>query len=283
MRHFFLMITSAGFLACVCACTGESAEHKAATALSNSADSCMAAGDFARAISLLDSLNNAYPKEIDIRKASNLKRAKAFEGLALSQIPRLDAQLDSLNAVVAALYPDFIQEQSTSSLSPYALYKSIAGQSLTSGAGIQPRVNVSADDAADTPWSIAVNAGKNIGLNAIETVTKNGHRFRMEAYSADGQMGTVTPEAAAEAAGYLFDNPGDPAVSATLSGTRGQVNVKLNASTSQAIAESWNYACTKARLRASLVNRERVEQQLQIARDQAANAATPDNDNTDND
>lgn len=274
MNH--ISFTTAGVIVAACACLtacGESAEHKAADALLTQADSCIASGDYSRGIELIDSLNRAYPKEIELRKASDTKRAQAFEGMALSQIPRLDAAIDSLNAVISALYPDFKQEQSSSALNPYALYKTIAGQSLMASATLQPRVNLTADDAADTPWSIAVNAASNIGLNSATVVTKSGRTFTLSVFSSDGQVGTVTPEAADPLGQYLFENPGDSAEKATLSGTKGKAQAKLAAGTSQAIAESWNYATAKARLRASLVNRERVERQLQIARDQAANAA----------
>jgi hypothetical protein len=63
-----------------------------------------------------------------------------------------------------------------------------------------------------------------------------------------------------------------------VSGGKGSVNIKLSAADCEAISASWQFATLKDNLRRALIERERLERQLQIARDQKANAPAANND-----
>lgn len=255
-------------------CKGESPEHKAAVALDTQADSAISAGDFRTAIILLDSLNKTYPREIEIRKTTAEKRARAFEGLAMSQIPVLDARIDSLRKAEADIQPLFITIRPSESLPPYAVFKSAEKPDFASSPCLQGRVNIDPNDAADTPWSIAVNAGRNIGLSSVSVTTRDGHTFTMPVMSADGQVGTISPENADETGQYLFSSgEGDPALNVTASGSRGKATFRLTPAQSKGIGEAWHYANVRTVLRATLIDRERADRMLIIARDQKANSA----------
>lgn len=273
MKHFIALFTAAAVLATV-SC-GSDKEHKAAAALSAKADSLMKAGNFEAAIELYDSLNHAYPKEIDLRKASDAKRARAIEGLAQSQAPLLDRAIDSLNSVIAGLYPDFNREQSSSALNAYAVHKSLAGQKTVGTAALQPRINVEGDDVSDTPWSIAVFAPSNIGLSSVNVTTASGQSFTLDAFSNDGQVGSIVTSVAEPLGKYLSEHPDDPATAFTLNGKKGKAQGKLTPAFSTATAASYNYALAKQQLRSTLINREKIERRIVIAREQAAKAAAP--------
>ena len=275
MKHFIALLTAAAVLAT--ASCGSDKEHKAAAALSAKADSLMKAGNFEAAIELYDSLNHAYPKEIDLRKASDAKRARAIEGLAQSQAPLLDRAIDSLNSVIAGLYPDFNREQSSSALNAYAVHKSLAGQKTTGTAALQPRINVEGNDVSDTPWSIAVFAPGNIGLNKLAVTTASGQNFTLDVFSNDGQVGSIVASVAEPLGKYLSQHPDDPAKAFVLSGSKGKAEGKLSSAFSTATAESYNYAVAKNGLRSALINREKLERRLNIARRQAANGAPAEN------
>ena len=218
MKHFIALLTAAAVLAT--ASCGSDKEHKAAAALSAKADSLMKAGNFEAAIELYDSLNHAYPKEIDLRKASDAKRARAIEGLAQSQAPLLDRVIDSLNSVIAGLYPDFNREQSSSALNAYAVHKSLAGQKTVGTAALQPRINIEGNDVSDTPWSIAVFAPSNIGLSSVNVTTASGQSFTLDAFSNDGQVGSIVTSVAEPLGKYLSEHPDDQATAFTLNGKK---------------------------------------------------------------
>ena len=273
MKHFIALLTAAAVLAT--ASCGSDKEHKAAAALSAKADSLMKAGNFEAAIELYDSLNHAYPKEIDLRKASDAKRARAIEGLAQSQAPLLDRAIDSLNSVIAGLYPDFNREQSSSALNAYAVHKSLAGQKTVGTAALQPRINIDGNDVSDTPWSIAVFAPSNIGLSSVNVTTASGQSFTLDAFSNDGQVGSIVTSVAEPPGKYLSEHPDDPATAFTLNGKKGKAQGKLTPAFSTATAASYNYALAKQQLRSTLINREKIERRIVIAREQAAKAAAP--------
>ena len=273
MKHFIALLTAAAVLAT--ASCGSDKEHKAAAALSAKADSLMKAGNFEAAIELYDSLNHAYPKEIDLRKASDAKRARAIEGLAQSQAPLLDRAIDSLNSVIAGLYPDFNREQSSSALNAYAVHKSLAGQKTVGTAALQPRINIDGNDVSDTPWSIAVFAPSNIGLSSVNVTTASGQSFTLDAFSNDGQVGSIVTSVAEPLGKYLSEHPDDPATAFTLNGQKGKAQGKLTPAFSTATAASYNYALAKQQLRSTLINREKIERRIVIAREQAAKAAAP--------
>ena len=273
MKHFIALFTAAAVLAT--ASCGSDKEHKAAAALSAKADSLMKAGNFEAAIELYDSLNHAYPKEIDLRKASDAKRARAIEGLAQSQAPLLDRVIDSLNSVIAGLYPDFNREQSSSALNAYAVHKSLAGQKTVGTAALQPRINIEGNDVSDTPWSIAVFAPSNIGLSSVNVTTASGQSFTLDAFSNDGQVGSIVTSVAEPLGKYLSEHPDDPATAFTLNGKKGKAQGKLTPAFSTATAASYNYALAKQQLRSTLINREKIERRIVIAREQAAKAAAP--------
>lgn len=273
MKHFIALFTAAAVLAT--ASCGSDKEHKAAAALSAKADSLMKAGNFEAAIELYDSLNHAYPKEIDLRKASDAKRARAIEGLAQSQAPLLDRAIDSLNSVIAGLYPDFNREQSSSALNAYAVHKSLAGQKTVGTAALQPRINIDGNDVSDTPWSIAVFAPSNIGLSSVNVTTASGQSFTLDAFSNDGQVGSIVTSVAEPLGKYLSEHPDDPATAFTLNGKKGKAQGKLTPAFSTATAASYNYALAKQQLRSTLINREKIERRIVIAREQAAKAAAP--------
>ena len=273
MKHFIALLTAAAVLAT--ASCGSDKEHKAAAALSAKADSLMKAGNFEAAIELYDSLNHAYPKEIDLRKASDAKRARAIEGLAQSQAPLLDRAIDSLNSVIAGLYPDFNREQSSSALNAYAVHKSLAGQKTVGTAALQPRINIEGNDVSDTPWSIAVFAPSHIGLSSVNVTTASGQSFTLDAFSNDGQVGSIVTSVAEPLGKYLSEHPDDPATAFTLNGKKGKAQGKLTPAFSTATAASYNYALAKQQLRSTLINREKIERRIVIAREQAAKAAAP--------
>lgn len=277
MKHIVTVLSAALLLGTAASCGNGDKEHKAATALSAKADSLLNAGDYEAALALYDSLNHAYPKEIDLRKASNTKRAQAIEGLALSQAPVLDRAIDSLNNRVAEIYGQFNREQSSQALNAYAVHKSLAGQKTTGTAALQPRINVEGNDVSDTPWSIAVFAPGNIGLSKLAVTTASGQNFTLDVFSNDGQVGSIVASVAEPLGKYLSQHPDDPATAFVLSGSKGKAEGKLGSAFSTATAESYNYAVAKNGLRSALINREKLERRLNIARRQAANGAPAEN------
>lgn len=256
------------------ACSSETPEHRAALALDAQVDSALTAGDYALALELIDTLNTRYPLEIELRKASDAKRAKALEGAAITEIPKLDALIERTRAEHDSLRALFTEVRKSSALAPYLVYTPVSKSEVSASAGIQPRVNMGRD-ALDVPWTIAANAGRDIGLQTVTVECADGNSYTLAVTSPDGQMASITPETAAPLGQYLATEGASKAVKVVFTGSTGKTQAKLTPALSDAIAASWRLATVRQQQRSALVNRERYERRLQLARDAAANAPTP--------
>lgn len=253
-------------------CKGESPEHRAALALQQSADSAYNVGDYKLSIALIDSLNKTYPLEVDIRKATGMSRAKAYEALASTELPRLEQQISALSDSIEQMRAGFHKLQPSKALPGYYVWGEAAETQFNAGPTVQARVNEGMD-AVDTPWTLAVNAGRNIGLNTLAVTLSDGTQFRMRVITADGQTGTITPESAAPLAEALVGNKTLTVKATEAIGDKGKAPIRLSPAQTHSIAVAFEYAAAMTRIRALIVDREEYDRMLTIARDQAANAA----------
>lgn len=253
-----------------CSTKPDDSAHQAAIALDAQIDSALSVGDNDLALLLIDSLNSHYNTELDLRRASTAKRMQALAGQALSKIPEVETRISNLQVTVDSLTSLFTAVQPTSALPAYLVYRGTPTD-LMSRTGIQPRVNTG-QDALDTPFTLAVNAGKDVGISSVTVSTRNGQSFTMIARSVDGAAATITPEAATPLASYLAANPGDQAVTATASGSKGTANMSISATDSRAIAAAWQLADSRQRLRSAMVESDKLNTLIQAARDQQARA-----------
>lgn len=262
------------------ACGKDDSEKKAAEALDSKIDSAINVKNYEEALTLIDSLNKAYPLQVEIRRGTIAKRAQVMENWAQVRIPELDCKISNSEEAIAMLEQNFKFVQPSSALPGYYVYKTCTyndASSFAAKSSIQPRVNSGAD-AEDTPWTLAVNAGKDINLNKFVIKLANGQQYAIDITVSDGTMASIAPERVNDLGKYLCDNPQNAAATATASGSKGSVNIKLSTGDCEAIAASWQLAAEKDSLRQALIDRERVERQLQIARDQKANAPIANSD-----
>ncbi len=250
------------------ACGKDDSEQKAAAALDAKIDSAINVQNYEEAIALIDSLNKAYPLQVEIRRGTIAKRAEAMEGWSQKRIPELDCKIANCEEALASLEQKFKLVKPANSLAGYYVSKTDT-KDFASCACVQARVNTGID-AQDTPWTLAVNAGRDIALNKVVISLADGSNFAIDVPVSDGTMASVAPERVNELGKYLSENP--QTATATVSGGKGSVNIKLSAADCEAISAAWLFAAQNDSLRSALIERERLERQLQIARDQKANA-----------
>ena len=271
MRHYFATAIAATALLASCSGSGDSdvTRRDSAENLKAEIETAMKEGNYAQAINAIDSFAATFPLETDIRRELLGTRAKAVEGLTLSDIPAKDNDIATMQAAIAEMEQDFVTLQPSSALAPYLIYSGV-DKDVTARPALQARVNTG-DDALDTPWTLAVNAGRNIGLNRLTIKTVQGATYTIDLPVSDGTMASASPESVADLARQLAEQ-GDAITTATASGAGGSVNIAVNARQSESIGAAWRLATQKNDLRNALIEREKMERRLQIARDQAANS-----------
>lgn len=269
-RLLCIAATAVGMAAC-----GESKEdqaHNEAAELASQIDAAIENSHYVEAIALIDSLNRAYPDEVELRKSTLLSRARAMEGMILDSIPVYDAELARIQAEMSELEPQFVNV-AMSGLDGYKVEHGAVDAAFTSHTAVQPRLG---DD--DTPWTLAVNlAGRSIGIRGLQLKTAGTVTAQIMADNAAerrvrsdvGEMFSFGPEEADVIASSL--TPGDSKVVITVVGERGNVDIAVNEKMSNAIRRTARMAQLRTEDHNARVTRELLERKLLVARDQIAN------------
>lgn len=267
-KTYIISIISAAVLSTSCGSgDAEKAHRDSAECLYNEVLTEMSAQHYDRAIVLMDSFSVTYPLQLDLRKALLPKRSEAVEGLTVQNIPVLDRKIAELQMSIDEQQKQFVSVKSSAKLPPYLVYKGCDG--IVDGkCRLQARVNTG-DDAEYSPWVLAVGTGRNIGLNRLQISTKQGAAYTIDVPVAAMAQASVSMERVAPLAQQL-SVADDEIVSVTASGTEGSVNIKVSAADSRGIGAAWKLCATRDSLRSVLIDREKAERVLQVARDNAA-------------
>jgi len=264
------------------ACTSES-ERRAAAAeqLRTQAESLAASGNYEQAIALLDSIDQTYREQTDIRRKAMATRATTIESRALQQIGPAEIRMAQAQLRTDSLQKLFVHIDGPRGLEGYSVAKELAKQDVTDATGIQPRL-----DHEGYLCIAAVVKKRNIGLNSLSITTQDGTQ-QVEPISgercinSDGtELAVFRQEEVAHVLETLEKAEGKP-VKIHLNGTRGSVEVKLTPALRTALVRSWQYAMALQELRSAHIERERLERTLQTARDHRANAPVPSPADTD--
>lgn len=273
----FITLAAAGLLtlgAAVSSCGG--GERSAAEELCQKAESEVSSGDFSAAVATLDTLDARYPSQVEVRRSAMKFRAMAVEGLTLKRIQVVDDSLALLKSELDGYQNSFVYvENPGKNLGGNYIAKDLKQSKTTGATSVTPRIN---DDGYMTV-SVRVD-GRKTGIRSIAFGGKSG-RAESQSIGADRSVTVEGSEMAVmqqEEVAALFD------VLASMSdadrfyiiGDSKTVDGRLTAKEREAMVMTWDYARTMQAYRQALIEREKLERRLKVARDQIANlAATP--------
>lgn len=245
-----------------------------AHALVDSIRQSIAAGNYEHAFALMDTLNSRYPDSIALRKTIMAERAQARIDQAHSILPIWIARADSLTVAINDASKDFVSKQTSSTMGAYRVHRNVANIDLaTNRNAIQPRV---VDE--DTPWLIAATLVSAKEPTAMSLKDASGNILAQIAISADACVHcdgawrfNVGPEAAAPLAQALQANSAK-SISAIVTDASGKSHsIAVSAALANAIVASEHLASLQSQLFYARKNCEKLQRQLQLARDQQAN------------
>ena len=272
MRPHFALILLTALTAC-----GPSAKEREAEQARLAYDSISVAvdnGNYDQAVVMVDSFNVRYPLQIELRKQTNLLKARSIEQLTLRQIEAADSAITNLRYEVSQLDNDFVLVQSNPNVKGYYVAKALKGRAMA-GTGIEPRLGDN-----DMPWTLLVNiAGQRCDVTTLDLRADGITVASATATSGDravkddsGSTTFFTPEEAAQIGQYCAENPVAVTAYASGQGIKSPVKIAVSAQLADAIGRTWKIANAKEALQTALITREKLERRLQIARDQIANA-----------
>jgi len=272
-RIKIILITSALVLTS-CGPSETEKKHAAAEELAAQIETFLNEKNYVGAIALIDSLNSAYPDEVELRKTTLLSRARAMEGMVLDSIPVYDAIMARVTLEKDSLDTFFVNV-SVPGLDDYRVDRSVVDASFTSHTAAQPRLG---DE--QIPWTLAVNiTGKTLhifglrlaadGKTVSEVTADNATERRI--IGSGGEMFSFGPEDAWQISDALAGVSANAKLVLVVMGEKGDVDIAVNDRLRSAIERTARRAQLIREDHDARLSRELLERKLIIARDQIAN------------
>ena len=247
-----------------------------AEGLLNQARAAFESADYDGARLLLDSLQKGYPAEIELQRSGMALRPKVIEQLTIREIQQVDSAIAAEKAEADRLKSELRWVKTPGMIEGYWTYGKTSRPDFMNTTGIEPRVSeigefyiVSSVNPSGGLKHTSVAVSGNGGRAAATPVPYDGEsNYRIDG----GEIITFSPQASDTVGSFAFNNQGAP-LTLHFTGTR-ERSQKLSAAQAAAIAAAYRYSKITIDARERTVNRQRLEKQLAIARDQIARTAS---------
>lgn len=257
------------------ACSGSKADPEA-QALYDQASEAFDSHDYTRSIAMLDSLQKAFPAEIDLQRQGMALRPKVIEHQTLLDITRNDSLKVVTQLNGERLKPLMVWVKTPRMLEGYWVGKGANNPNFLNTTGIQGRVSeigefyiVSSMNPAGNHTSVSLSDGSNtVSTPAVPYDGENNYRIE------GSEVITFSPAQSDTIGQFAFAHADRP-LTLTLRGKRSK-SVKLSAAQVTALADAWAYSQAVIGARNLEGERSRLEATLQVARNQIARTANTD-------
>ncbi|MDE7147267.1 MAG: hypothetical protein K2O20_02635 [Duncaniella sp.] len=255
-------------LSIAASCSG-SGDTEKANALLDEARTAYEAHDYSKAMALIDTLKNRYPREIDVRREALHLATRATEGLSVMKLQ----EADSLTAVLGAL-GDSLQRQMKFVKNPierYYVASSADPAKFIGTNGLQGRVSPDGNF-----YLISSLKAKSVKSTSV-TVSAGGREASTSVVSHDGErndrsMGaeviTFMGVECDSVGKFISENTGRD-IKLTFNGAS-SYSMTLPAKEAREIALAYDYAATIRRFKVASLEKERLSRTVDIARSQAS-------------
>lgn len=231
-------------------------------------------GQYSHALEIMDSLDSRFPAATSERSEALKLRPKAMEGYTINQISVADSILMATQQMIENLSSGFEHIVNPKLVENYYVIKSAKKANLMTSTAIEPRV-----DEDYNFYLVGSLTGNDIGLYAIELTIGETTARSNEIPSGDERVFTsalgtkaVFSESDAEEIGKLAADSDASKGIITFIGRKGSKKLNLTAGEVEAIGNSYLYSKAHKNLMLAKIRREKLERQLQIARNQIANS-----------
>ena len=263
-------VVVAGLLLALSSC-GKSSETVSAEALLAEAAGRLEAGDAAGANLLIDSLQAAYPAQTDVQREALVLRPKVMEALIVRKLESTDSLVAVYTADNQRLSPKMKKVTDKELVESYYVPASVYNAEFMNTTGVQPRV-----DEVGQFFLISSVSGRKLRHESLSFKSAAGEVSTGSVptgsdmnFSVDNtEMITFSPEQCDTIGQFVTASAGSP-VTLTFHG-KSNFSQKLTPAQVQAIADAYAFSQSIIRARDLTVQREKLERQLQVARDQLA-------------
>lgn len=260
-----------GALALVATACGKPQSTREAEALYAQADSAYAQGAFETALALLDSIDHAYPGEIATRNDGLRLRPKVQEELSKVEFSRMDSLVASLQVRYDSIVSLMTKVSTPDFAEGYWVATEGRNPRLVSGDGIEGRVTETGEF-----YMVSSLCPSNVHHQWF-TLSTGSADASTQVVPYDGELnyrvngGEVVTymTAACSAVGQFASEHRDETLTVTYRGERTKKQT-LTSAQAHGLATAWDFAQTLSAFRRASIERERLNRQLAITRDQQA-------------
>lgn len=254
----------------ITACGGkDNSEAEAAQALLAEATQAVDSGDYIRAQILVDSINSAYPKQVDARKSALALTPRIIEGATMQEVAELQAEQQALMQTVESLRGNFVETPvSKDVFEAYWTHKDFPGNwrgrntaiarvtqggdfvvisSLTGTSAKHTAIKLSAGGAEATSGVVPYNAERALSRESVRFSSEKADTLGAFAVQIDGNAATLD---------FVGGNKAPSA--------------KLSPKEVHAMAESYRMSQAMRKLQTNAYRLDQLKAKLQVARDQSA-------------
>lgn len=265
---------SLAIAACVLAlasCGGNDDKDKA-EALLTEVEQQLAAGNPDQALVLMDSLDSAYPAEIETRRKLLALRPQAMEATLVRQMQAADSIRAFAQAELDQITPLMRHVPGKAPIDGHYVVANASKGDIMGKTTFEPRV----DDDNLLFFIVANNAGRPIGISRVQLTSEDGACESKDINPAlvvvvEGkEAARFSPESVADLGQWASEQPAITG-GAIIASNGKQVNVKFTKAEAEAFATAWRFAVLSRKVKDATALYLKLNNQLQVARDQGAN------------
>lgn len=256
-------------------CCNSDSQHKQADRLLEEASGLLEADAPDSALVLLDSLDKSFPTLIEIRRQAMAVRANAMTASLEKRIFKTDSLIIVYQAEADRLMPLF-EHIDVPGANGYFYLKGAFGPDISKTGGVQARLS----DVDFSYYIVAANSGDKIGISQITLSSPEGSLTSAEIPESDSRRGdsdlygsdfaSFSTSESDTLGAWSYKN-GNIITSVTISGNHGSKDIALSGPKAQQFGNVWHMGVIGAKLKAARQLKEKLERQIIIARDHAAN------------
>lgn len=251
---------------------GESEATRNARNLLAEANDAVASGQYELATALIDSITNAYPGEVDIRREAMQLRPAATEGLTIQNLTRADSivatiqtRYDSLSRLMTKIdNPELVEGYwvATQGRNPQPLALNNIEGRVTGDGEFYMVSSLNPSTLHHHSFSLADKSGSSAATSPVAYDGELNYRIN------GGEVVTYMSESCKEIGPFAANHCGQ-SLTVTFHG-EGSKKMAFSAAQTSGLATAWEFSEVMKEFRHWSIERERLNRQLAIARDQKA-------------
>lgn len=272
-NKYYSFIAAIGATLIISACSGD---KKAAESLRDQAAAAIEAADPSGALILLDSLDHAYPAEIETRRSALPLRPKAIELQTINELVETDSLLAETQVMIENLQDAVKFKAGHDGVDGFYVATAMPDGVPSEAEGLYPRMS------PEGSFYIISSAKKGTLSEAIKvsdgTTDASTPRVKSDGERNDrtlaAELITFFPAESDTIGKFILSNHDKP-IELTFIGERNSRSVKMKPEQVTAIAQLYGASQVFSRARLLNIRKNKLEQQLMLARSQQARI-TPD-------